>query len=118
MASDSTKSVDIEAEIRRYEELSRSLKAESDLAEKNAEEFKKKIAEKDRIITESSDKIDGLEEEKKDILETLNALKLERDTMAQRAEVLQRMNDHFEGYSESTKFVMREYNDGNISGGY
>ncbi len=117
MASDSTKSVDIESEIRRYEELSLSLKEAAELAEKNAEEFKNKIAQKDAVITESTEKLDSLEEEKKDILDALNALKLERDTMAQRAEVLQRMNDHFEGYSESTKFVMREYNSGNICGG-
>jgi len=117
MASDSTKSVDIEAEIRRYEELSLSLKEEAELAEKNAAEFKNKIEEKDKIISESSEKIDALEEEKTEILDSLNALKLERDTMVQRAEVLQRMNDHFEGYSESTKFVMREYSSGNISGG-
>ena len=117
LASDSTKSVDIEAEICRYEELSLSLKEEAELAEKNAAEFKNKIEEKDKIISESSEKIDSLEEEKSEIVDTLNALKLERDTMVQRAEVLQRMNDHFEGYSESTKFVMREYNAGNISGG-
>ena len=117
MASDSTKSVDIESEIHRYEQLSISLKEEADLAEKNAAQFKEKIEEKDKIISESSEKLDLLEEEKKQIVESLNALKLERDTMTQRAEVLQRMNDHFEGYSESTKFVMREYNAGSISGG-
>ena len=117
MASDSTKSVDIEAEIKRYEQLSLSLKEEAELAEKNASEFKTKIEEKENIITTATDKIDALNDEKQDIVDSLNALKLERDTMSQRAEVLQRMNEHFEGYSESTKFVMREYNAGNISGG-
>ena len=117
MASDSTKSTDIEAEIQRYEELSLSLKEAADLAEKNAAEFKNKIAEKDEIIERYSEEGEKLETEKEELIENLNALKLERDTMAQRAEVLQRMNDHFEGYSESTKFVMREYNAGNISGG-
>ena len=30
--------------------------------------------------------------------------------------MLQRMNDHFEGYAESVKFVMKEYLGGRISG--
>ncbi len=117
MASDSSKSVDIESEIRRYEEMADSLKKEADLAEKNAAGFKYKIAEKDKIIAEASDKLDGLEEEKQDVIASINSLKLERDEKAQRADVLQNMNDLFEGYLESTKFVMREYKAGNIGGG-
>ncbi len=117
MANDSTKSVDVEAEIQRYEQLGISLKQDADLAEKNAAEFKNKISEKDSVIESATQRINSLEEEKKEITENLNSLKLECDTMTQRADLLQRMNDHFEGYSESTKFVMREYGAGNISGG-
>ena len=117
MDNDSTKSVDIESEIRRYQELSLSLKEEADLAEKNAEQFKVKINEKDSVISEFSEKLSSLAEDKKELVETLSALKLERDTASNRAELLQRMNDLFEGYPESTKFVMREYKAGNIGGG-
>ncbi len=117
MESDSTKSTDTEEEIERYENLSHSLKEAADLAEKNASEFKNKISEKEEIISRYSEESEKLLKEKAEFVEALNTIKLERDTMAQRAEVLQRMNDHFEGYSESTKFVMREYNAGNISGG-
>ena len=80
-------------------------------------EFKNKIAEKDEIIASSEQKNEALNEEKRKITDNLNSLKLECDTMLQRADVLQRMNDHFEGYFESTKFVMREYNNGNIRAG-
>ncbi len=117
MDNDSTRSVDIESEIRRYEELSSALKEEAILAEKNAEQFKIKINEKDAVIAEFSDKISAFEEEKKEINEKLNVLKLERDTAQNRADLLQRMNDLFEGYPESTKFVMREYKAGSITGG-
>ena len=115
--NDNTKSSDIEREIKEYEKEGTALKAEADKCEKNAAEFKQKISEKDAIISENAEKIDMLNEERAEINETLNQIKLERDSHLQRADVLQRMNDHFEGYAESIKFVMREYNAGNIKGG-
>ncbi len=117
MLNDTNKTVDMKSEIERYEKLGLSLKNDADLAEKNAAEFKNKISQKDEIINSSSARCEELEQEKRKNTEELSRLKLECDTMVQRADLLQRMNDHFEGYSESTKFVMREYKSGNISGG-
>ncbi len=114
--SDGTKSQDVEREIERYEELSVGLREEADLAEKNAAGFKKSIAEKDEILTSSSEKIEALTEERESENVTLRSLKVEHDTLLEKADALERMNEHFEGYAESIKFVMREYNAGNISG--
>ena len=115
--NDNTKSSDVEREIEEYEKRATALSEEAERCDKAAEEFKLKIAEKDEIINNATEKVEALNTEKSEINETLNSLKLERDTMLQRADVLQRMNDHFEGYAESIKFVMREYNAGSISGG-
>lgn len=114
--SDNTKSADIEKEIEKYEAEGEELKREADKCEKNASGFKARIAEKDEIITSSSEKIELLSEKRSQTNETLNAYTVEHDTMVQRADMLQRMTDHFEGYAESIKFVMREYNAGNIKG--
>ena len=114
--TDGSKSVEIEAEIKKYEEEGVKLKAESDRCEANASGFKTQIADKDAIITDSHEKIDALTEEKTEITERLNQLKLEQDTAKQRADVLQRMNEHFDGFGDSVKFVMREYNAGKIEG--
>ena len=116
VSSGETKSVDIKKEIDDYEERGKTLKEEADRCEKNASGFKKQIAEKDEIITVSSEKAENLQTEKEEITERLNSFTLERDTLLHRADALQRMNDHFEGYEESIKFVMREYKLGNISG--
>ena len=115
-ASDGTKSQDIEKEIEKYKAEERILKEEADKCEENAAGFKAQIAEKDAIISDSEENIASLTEEKSQLSESLNRLKLEQDTLAQRADVLQRMNDLFEGYAESVKFVMKEYGAGNISG--
>ncbi len=114
--SDATKSNDIENEIRKYQAEGVSLKEEADRCEKNASGFRKSIAEKDAILTETHDAIERLTESREKAIDTINSLKLKRDTAAQRAEVLQRMNEHFEGYGDSIKYVMKEYSQGNISG--
>ena len=115
--NDNTKSTDVEAEIEKYEEEGRKLKEEADRCEQNAAGFKAKIKEKDDVISEQENRLSELLEERGEILERLNALKLDRDTQLQRADVLQRMNEHFEGFHESTRFVMREFAAGNIRGG-
>ncbi len=112
--SDGTKSQDLEIEIEKYEQEGVALKEEADRCEANAAGFKSKIAEKDEIIQTSNEKAENLTEEKAEITESLNTVKLQRDELLQRASVLQRMVEHFEGYSESIKYVMREYNNGNL----
>ena len=114
--SDGTKSQDIEAEIKKYEEEAKKLKEEADRCEKNASGFKAQIAEKDKILENNSARIDELAQIKETNGQSLNDARLERDKLVQRADVLQRMNDLFEGYSESIKFVMKEYKAGNIQG--
>ena len=113
--SDGSKSAEIEVEIEKYEKEGVKLKAEADKCEANASGFKTQIAEKDAIITASQEKIDDLSAKKAEAIDELNQLKLQQDTAKQRADVLQRMNEHFDGFVESVKFVMREYSAGRIA---
>ena len=112
--SDGTKSQDLEVEIEKYEQEGIALKEEAERCEANAAGFKSKIAEKDGIIKDYTEKADALTAEKAEITESLNKIKLQRDELLQRAAVLKQMVDHFEGYSESIKYVMREYGNGNL----
>ena len=114
--SSGTKSVDVENEIKKYEAEGLVLKAEADKCEKNASGFRNSIAEKDAVISETSARIEELTETRDRSIIAVNNLKLKHDTASQRADVLQKMNDHFEGYGDSIKFVMKEYSSGNISG--
>ena len=113
--SDNTKSIDIEKEIEKYEAEGVNLKNEAERCEQNASGFKAKIAEKDKIISDASEKNERLVSSKNEENERLNSYTVERDTLTQRADMLQRMTDHFEGYYESVKFVMREYASGSIN---
>ena len=113
--ADGTKSHDLEAEIEKYEQEGIALKAEADRCEENAKGFKEQIAAKEEIINECAERVESLTEEKSQLIETLNGVKLRRDELMQRASVLQRMAEHFEGYGESIKFVMREYSSGRLT---
>lgn len=112
--SDGTKSQDLEDEIKKYEEEGRLLAEEAERCEENASGFKAQIAEKEEIIAKESELIEQLTEERQQIQELLNSQTLERASLVQQANVLQSMNDHLEGYNESIKFVMREYNEGRL----
>ncbi len=115
-SSEGVRSQEIEKEIERYEREGEVLKDEADKCEKGASHFKIKIAEKDAVINENSEKINNLNEERRQISELLSEITLKHDKAISQADMLQRMNDLFDGYLESVKFVMREYKSGNISG--
>jgi len=115
-ATDGTKSDAILLEIEKYEEEGKTLKEEAERCDKNASGFKKSIAEKDEIINAANELIERATAEREEITRELNEKRVERDTLTERAEALARMNDHFEGYADSIKFVMREYSAGNING--
>ena len=114
--SDGARSQDIELEIAKYEAESVKLKEEADKCEANAAGFKSQIAEKDAAISDANARIESLSQKKETLSDELNQIKLQHDAAVQRADALQRMNEHFDGYQESIKFVMREYNAGNING--
>ena len=113
--TDGTKSADIEKEIQKYESAGVALKEEAERCEKNASAFRIKIEEKDAVIAESNAAVESLMQEKTEITDRLNSIKVEHDAALSRIDVLQRISDHFEGYAESIKFVMKEYKSGNLS---
>jgi chromosome segregation protein len=114
--SGDSRSKEIEKEIAKYESEGEVLKAEADRCEKNAEGFKSKIAEKDKIITECGESVSSKTEEKQALTDELGELKVKRNSSLERADALKRMVEHFEGYAESVKFVMNEYSSGALSG--
>ena len=95
--ADGSRSQDIEKEIAKYEEESLVLKEEAELCDKNAAGFRDKISEKEAVISETANRIDDMTNRRTAASDQLAKYILERDTLSQRADVLQRMNDHFEG---------------------
>ena len=111
-----SKSAAIEAEIEKYEKEGEELRLEAERCDKSTEGFKKSISEKEQIIDGANSALEKLLTERESITAELNSKRVEHDTLVERADALTRMNDHFEGYAESIKFVMREYSAGNLNG--
>lgn len=95
----------------------------AEAAEKQVEIHKAsldKCKEKLESATERLEK--ALEEKEKASLvrdglnEKINALSVDRELAQSKAETYQRMAELFEGYSESTKYVMNAYKEGRIKG--
>ena len=116
MSSGNEKNSDISSEMAKYREVSASLKEDMERAGKTVSEYKEKLAEADekllslqKIIDKESNKITELYEKKNDLLVNMRSLE-------QRIEALKRMEEHFEGYAAGVRFVMQEYEKGNIKG--
>ena len=114
--SDGTRSKDIEEQIAAYEKEGETLMAEAEKCEANAAGFKAKIAEKDEILQKGNDRLEQIAGEKDQHLSVLNDLIPKSESLLHKADALQRMNESFEGFAESVKFVMRKYREGAIRG--
>ena len=115
-SSDSTKGSSLLDQIAQYEKEREKLLEESEKCEANAKSFKDKISGLEKIAADNTVLLEKANEEKQQILDKCASLKIEQGTLEQRAEALRRMEEHFEGYNESVRFVMREYSNKNISG--
>lgn len=112
--SGSDKSAGLDEEIARYEEEGEKLRVEAARCEKNAEGFKKKIAELDAIIQSGNAENEKAGEERALQMDGLSDLKVQQSSCLQRAETLRRMEEHFEGYNNSVRFIMQRYEQGDI----
>ncbi len=115
-SSDSTKGNSLLEQIAQYEKEREKLLSEAQRCEESAKNFKDKIASYEKIASDNTALVEKANEEKQNLIDKCGTLKIEQGTLEQRAEALRRMEEHFEGYNESVRFVMREHSNGNISG--
>ncbi len=114
--SGGSKTRDIENEIQMYEDEGKALKDEADRCEENAAGFRAKIEEKETVIHDCAQRQEDLTQKKEALQTEIGKWQIERDTLLQRADTLNRMREQLEGYSESIKFVMRSYENGRLQG--
>ncbi len=114
--SDGTRSKDIEAQIAAYQTEGEALQKEAERCEANAAGFKQKIAKQDALLLDGNTRLEQIAQQKEEGLSVLNELIPKREALLHKANALQQMNESFEGYYESVKFVMRKYKEGAIRG--
>ncbi|MBE6642289.1 MAG: chromosome segregation protein SMC [Ruminococcaceae bacterium] len=92
------------------------LSQRSEKAEKTVEGYKTKADEAKLAADGCENEIQSIEGKLKELNDKLNALYIDMASKKQRAEALTRMEEHFEGYANSVRFVMNESKSGKLQG--
>ncbi len=116
--TDTDKNTAMLQEIETYEKRSEELREQCERVGKTVEEYAKATdeaaAESARLSAELADLYQVRHEDN----ESLTALRLRRDSAQQRIDTFKTMEQQFEGYSGSVRFVMKKYAEGAITDRY
>lgn len=114
--SDSEKTESIEAGIKRYTESSKLLSDRAEKAEKAIAGYNARAAELKEKSAALSSEVETIKKQKQELIDAANTAYLDYTAKKHRIDAIRRMEELFEGYSQSVRFVMSEYEAGHIEG--
>lgn len=114
----SSKKSDIQNEIADMEKSIELTDKKIDSINKTLEQYKSKLTEIEHSKNDFTEKSNERQNKLKNLREKYTSLLAEISAMDQRAITLKRMEEHFEGYSRSVKFIADAADSGKISGIY
>ena len=103
------------AEMAEYQKISADLKEKCNAKQRTVEEYQGAIDGLDAEINACMTVLDEKSERAEQMEEALGQLRLRRDSVTQRIDTFRAMEEQFEGYNNSVRFVMRRYADGRIT---
>ena len=113
--TDTDKNSSALSELEEYRRISADLESRCKSKERTVASYDAEIADIDGEIAKS----EALLEEKTAALKSatarLNNESLRRDSIAQRISTFKSMEEHFEGYSNAVRYVMKQYGEGKIT---
>ncbi len=112
---DDDKNRSIESEIEGYEKITVELTEACKAAEATVQDYVSAIEKINGEISESDEKIAELLEKKNTDANASAELRARSGALEQRIDALRRMEEHFEGYNNSVRFVMQAYEEGKIT---
>jgi len=107
--SGSDRNTAILSEIGGYEKTSAELKKSCAAIGATVAEYQSAIDEAEGVIGDAESALEGMYEEREELEGQINTTMLRRDSVSQRIETFRAMEEHFEGYSGSVRFVMKQY---------
>ncbi len=113
--TDTDKNSSAQSELAGYQRVSDELAGSVAAKERTVAGYEAEIAGIDAEISESEQKLSAAEETRREASTALNAEVLRRDSVAQRIATFKSMEEHFEGYSNAVRFVMKKYEEGAIT---
>ncbi len=116
--SGSDRNAGILEDIESYESESEKLERDMKSRQKTVNDYSSAISEIDKEIEEKDAALARLNEEIGESYSSLNARKLRLESVEQRIKTIRAMEEQFEGYNNSVRFVMKAYADGRITDRY
>ena len=113
--SDTDKNSTALGELEEYQRISEELGKQSASKERTVAGYDAEIASIDADITAAEGKVENAAKDVKELTERLNAETLRADSISQRIATFKSMEEHFEGYSNAVRFVMKRYEEGRIT---
>lgn len=113
--TDDGKNTSILEEISKYEGISATLSAGLAASEKAIAEYDASMATLDGELEAKNADLGEKYEERRVLEDELAKTRLSHDSVSQRIETFRTMEEQLEGYSNSVRFVMKEYAEGRIT---
>ena len=114
--TDTDKNVSILEEIEEYKKTSADLSKKCEAAKATVEKYLSEIDSISEEIDKNAEKTAALVMRRNEKNDELGRLTVKCETVRQRIDALKRMEEHFEGYNNSVRFVMKQYGEGTIRG--
>ena len=102
-------------EIKTYENRAEQQKKECATIQKSVDQYEVGMQKATNAATEATARLADLYSRRHDDNEAMSSLRLKRDAANQRIETFRAMEAQFEGYSGSVRFVMKQYEAGEIT---
>ena len=113
--SGSDRNADVLGDIETYEEESARLERSMSLKQKSVSEYEEAVAEIDKNLEKTDSHLTALNTEIGEKYNELNNKKLRLESIEQRIKTIKAMEEQFEGYNNSVRFVMNSYAEGKIT---
>lgn len=113
--TDTDKNSSALTELKGYQQVSDDLQAQCEVKVRTIAGYDAEIVGIDGEISEREQALAEAETSLKTMTAKLNHEILRRDSIAQRISTFKSMEEHFEGYSNAVRYVMKQYGDGKIT---
>ncbi|MBQ9784718.1 MAG: chromosome segregation protein SMC [Clostridia bacterium] len=113
--SDTDKNSSALTELEEYRKISEELSAQCRKREQTIASYDDEIAELDQTIADKDRALETAGAALKSGNAKLNNETFRRDSIAQRISTFKSMEEHFEGYSNAVRYVMKQYGEGKIT---
>ena len=113
--SDTDKNSSALSELAEYRRISDELGAQCQSRERTVAGYDAELASIDSDVARAEKEIEEASVAVKDASAKLNSETFRRDSVAQRISTFKSMDEHFEGYSNAVRYVMKQYDEGKIT---